>query len=66
MIIFLVFTFSEQNEKKHFLMYFCDVKVKNVKLNFDIILNSHKILNLSNPVVYLVPGIGCVLNIGLD
>ena len=66
MIIFLVFTYYKQNEKKHFLMYFCDVKVKNVKLNFDVIHDSHKIQNLTNPVVYLVPVIGFILNIGLD
>ena len=66
MKIFLVFTFSEQNEKNHFLMHFCDVKVKNVKLNFNVILDSHKIQNLSNPGVYLVPGIGFVFNIVLD
>ena len=53
-------------KKKHFLMYFCDVKVKNVKLNFDVILDSHKVQNLTNPVVYLVPEIGFVLNIVLD
>ena len=47
-------------------MYFSDVKVKNVKLYFDVILDSHKIQNLTNPEVYLVPGIGFVLNIVLD
>ena len=66
MIMFLVFTYNEQYEKKDFLMHFCDVKVKNVKLNFDVILDSHKIRNLSNPEVFLVPGICFVLNIGLD
>ena len=52
--------------KKHFLIHFSDFKIKNVKLNFDVILDSHKIQNLTNPIVYLVPGIGFVLNIGLD
>ena len=47
-------------------MHFCDVKVKNVKLNFDVILDSYKIQNLTNPGVYLVPRRGFVLNIGLD
>ena len=47
-------------------MHFCDVKVKNVKINFNEILDSHKIQNLTNPEVYLVPGIGFVLNIVLD
>ena len=47
-------------------MHFSDFKIKNVKLNFDVILDSHKIQNLTNPRVYLVPRIGFVLNIGLD
>ena len=47
-------------------MHFSDFKIKNVKLNFDVNLDFHKIQNLTNPVVYLVPENGFVLNISLD
>ena len=47
-------------------MHFSDLKVKNAKLNFDVILNSHKTQNLNSLEVYLLAGIGFVLNIVLD